>query len=91
MPKTGKIPDPKVLTGDDIHDTTTEFFSKYSNVDSMTEGERDMMLLNKASGTAITDAFGVKEMAVEIERAVEQVEKGLKTQIPDTQSSGKKY
>ena len=39
--------------------------------------ETDVMLLNKDSGPAIAKEFGVDEMQVEIERAVEQVEKKL--------------
>lgn len=40
----------------------------------------EVILLSKESGTKIADAFDVKELGVEIERAVEQVEKNIQTE-----------
>jgi hypothetical protein len=40
----------------------------------------EVMFLNQESGSQIANAFDVKELGVEIERAIEQVEKKIKTE-----------
>jgi hypothetical protein len=69
--------DPQSLTGEDIKETASEIMFQFSNKTSEIEPLADVLLLNKKSGVAIAGAFETKEMAVEIERAVEQVTKSL--------------
>ncbi|KAF2668327.1 hypothetical protein BT63DRAFT_425648 [Microthyrium microscopicum] len=51
-------------------------------------GEADVLLLNINSGRTIATAYGVEEMAVEIERAVEQVEKIISKDPNDSGTAG---
>lgn len=74
-----KTMNPKSLTGEDISDVASDFTSRLPGEASYSDQQGDAMLLNKTSGAAIANAYEVKEMAVEIERAVEQVEKSLRT------------
>ena len=73
-----KTMDPKSLTGEDIAEAASDFSNTPSDGTSESDQQGDTMFLNRKSGAAIAEAFEVKEMAVEIERAVEQVEKSLK-------------
>jgi Mitochondrial K+-H+ exchange-related len=72
-----KTMDPKSLTSEDVNDIASDFASQVPDEVSESDHQGDVMFLNKASGVAIAGAFEVSEMAVEIERAVEQVEKTL--------------
>jgi len=50
-------------------------------IETQTKGDReDVMVLQKWNGKLIAEAFRLPEMEVEIERAVEQVEKVLEKQ-----------
>ena len=51
-----------------------------SNVKSALEGIEERMLLSKPSGQLFAQYLEVPELAVEVERAVWQVEKSLKAQ-----------
>ena len=51
-------------------------------------GEADVMLLNKDSGALISEAFETKEMGVEVERAVEQVEKVILGALAQEKNTG---
>jgi Tfp pilus assembly ATPase PilU len=84
--------DPQSLTGEDVKELATDIMSAFSADALENNNEQDVMLLNKASGVAIASTFEVKEMAVEIERAVEQVQKSLrkKESSSDDTSSNKK-
>jgi hypothetical protein len=42
-------------------------------------GKKDVMLLQRWNGKLIAEAFQLSEMEIEIERAVEQVEKAVKS------------
>jgi hypothetical protein len=49
------------------------------NAETQTEGAtKEVMLLRKWNGKLLAEAFGLPEMEIEIERAVEQVEKAVK-------------
>jgi len=70
----GKL-NPESLKDEDINDAATR---------KTKESASEVMLLDMSSGSAIAAAFGVKEMAIEIERAVEQVNKSLEKSTNDT-------
>lgn len=43
-------------------------------------GKEDAMLLQKRNGKLLAESFGLPEMEIEIERAVEQVERDIKAE-----------
>jgi hypothetical protein len=57
-----------------------ELQEKESSDQSPLLPDEEVMFLNKESGSRIADAFDVNELGVEIERAVEQVEKKIQTE-----------
>lgn len=56
----------------------TEDLGSGSSSDVVTEGRKEKLLLSKASGEIIADYLEIPELAMEIERAVWQVENSLK-------------
>jgi len=70
------LPSPKL---DDIYRATA--LAKHELEPGM--NAPDTLFLTQHSGPAIADEFGVSEIAVEVERAVEQVEKKLAKQASD--------
>jgi hypothetical protein len=70
--------DPKSLTVEDVRDIASDLSLLQSQTEGEGKQEEDIMLLNGKSGQLIAREFQVPEMAVEVERAVEQLEKKLK-------------
>ena len=51
-----------------------------SSIDSVPDNQKERMLLSKSSGQLLAGHLDVPELAIEVERAVWQVEKALKAQ-----------
>ena len=51
-----------------------------SSIDSVSDNQKERMLLSKSSGQLFARHLDVPELAIEIERAVWQVERALKAQ-----------
>ena len=79
----GKSPDPKIIVDADIVDA--KLFLK----EQMMGQKHEFILLDQHSGQMISSAFEVPQMCVEVERAVEQVEKVLKTEEQDDENREK--
>jgi hypothetical protein len=74
---TGKPVKADEVTSDQIPSTVTRIQRQLES------GLPDVMLLNPESGKEISGAFQVREMAVEVERAYEQVNNALLKQAAD--------
>ena len=61
-------------------DKETDSIRSGSSINSVPDENEERMLLSKSSGRLVAEYLEVPELAVEIDRAVWQVEKALKTQ-----------
>jgi hypothetical protein len=75
--------DPKSLTVEDVREIASDLSLPLPQEDGAKEQIEDVMLLNSKSGQLIAREFGVPEMAVEVERAVEQLEKKFKMEAAE--------
>jgi len=81
---------PSTLKAEDLENTTSETKSETSTTEPAHQEEGDILYLNQDSGSIIANAFETKSMAIEIERAVEQVQKVLKEENKAGTESDKK-